>query len=933
MLDEGACSKYFALAFKPVDLFDNKFSLWKLRSIAFTYNCFSATGNHIAPVLAASQSRIFMKPSIAIHSRWLTAKIDRLAFLTLPALGIISLFAICAATATAQTCQSRFSSCAVEPADSSTRKGTILVAVTARPKQGELHWELKKYPDLDEEIRIDDPQLKQAIKDFIQAEFKKPPATPPRPMCNIGQAADIAGLCSFDSLLNAAPSLRSFNLAVKAPPELDEEPKASDQEQECAVELCVTYRPAEALPAKVEIEIKTAPGNASPSIPSREHTLGETDPAKYQQNPAGAIPVKLFYAQADIKNMMAGAGIDDQAEAEKRVVAELLKVADRVFEVARSQQLLDEQGKVKINAASAESVCLAVRHELAAIYDLSRLRGGGVSWAKFEPPLPQLDRPRSTWIIPIRGLQIVRGIHIDVVPDDLDRQYKRTRIGERLSQKRGEEEKKLNEKFRGKLSARPGTIVTTTAVNSDATKSDAEERLANEVKSFEGARSKPYVKPDRVEREKPLEPNLIYRVLRKLPPERAINLKGGGSFSPEDRFLAQASIDEFNNLRFGEKATLDFSRGNQTQKVRFELSRAFKEWEGQSGFRLRDVGVKIQYFRDDDLRLGNLTQEEIALRETGSNARISFGYDSFDFSQYLQADDLSNKDRKRTHWSMLGDLSLDYRDVNIPDHDKLITITGLGRNLLPKPRTQASSLSLNLKTAMSRDYRELDKAGLGRVSLSLESRLRKGLDLFGADYQFSKAMLIARGEIFFGQLTPLDFFLRYVRGVGTSSDNTPVFDLFRLGGPQNVRGIEEGEFIGRRLTYEQTEFGVNAVSLWRFFRKKKPNNASDRPANAEASSEEQPQFDFSKLYLKGFFDRARISDATSFGQTTGGNPNNPIPFLLDRRATGYGFAVELMNLSAAGSSQSINLSIGYARSPQSRLHRSGVMFTGVSFNF
>jgi len=840
---------------------------------------------------------------------------------------LLLLLSLCLTSAMAQTNQPRFMPCSFGPVDGETQRGTLIVGVTAQKRSGELLWTVKKYPDSDEELKIADSGLRQELRRIIQTRFK---TTPPA-VCGIGQNASLS-ICTLDNTLITEVSA-GFNFKLNLPPELDGDPRPADEGQDYTVELCVTYKAPRPIETTAQIEIKTAWGNTAAALPVRERTLAEAAPA-------GAIPVKLFYAQADIKNMMAGAGIADPAEAENRVIAELLKVANKAFEISRQAGLLDQQGKPQIDRDSpnANGITQRIKLDLSGIYDLSRAPKSGVSWARFDASA-QIDTQKSLWTISVKGLQIVRSLHIDVIPDDLDRQYKRTDplTWKRLSQKRGEEEKELNEKFRGKLFAKPGCIVTTADVRNDSTKSEAEERLANDILSFEGPRSKPYVSPNKIEKVNPLESNLLYCVLRKLPPERAINLKGGFSYAPEEEFLGQVALEEFNNLRFGEKMTLDFARGNQTQKVRFQLTRAFKKWEGQSGFRLRNAGVNVRRFRDNDQRLSNLTAEEIALRETGSSARLSFGYDSFDVSQYLQIDDLRNKDRPRTHWTMLGDVSLDYRDVNIPDSDRLITITGLRRSLLPRARTQASSLALNLKTGVSRDFREPDKAGLGQLSFAIESKLQKGLDLFGADYTFGKALLIARGEMLFGKLTPRDFLLRYTRGVGRSTDKTPVFEMFQLGGLQTVRGIEEGEFIGNRLTYEQTEFGVNALSLWRFIRKPKPKD----PNAAEAPKPEKPQeasVDLSNLYLKVFSDRARITDRTSFtqtpgAQTPGGVSTSPIPFLLDRRANGYGVAVELRNLSAGESGQSIHLTIGYARSPQSRLHRSGVMFTGVSFNF
>jgi hypothetical protein len=83
----------------------------------------------------------------------------------------------------------------------------------------------------------------------------------------------------------------------------------------------------------------------------------------------------------------------------------------------------------------------------------------------------------------------------------------------------------------------------------------------------------------------------------------------------------------------------------------------------------------------------------------------------------------------------------------------------------------------------------------------------------------------------------------------------------------------------------------------------------------------KPPIDLSKVYLKGFYDRGRVSNSANFSDL----------LAFRHAAKGYGFAVEIQALPAAG--KRITLSIGYARSPDSVLHRSGLALTSVSINF
>jgi len=151
--------------------------------------------------------------------------------------------------------------------------------------------------------------------------------------------------------------------------------------------------------------------------------------------------------------------------------------------------------------------------------------------------------------------------------------------------------------------------------------------------------------------------------------------------------------------------------------------------------------------------------------------------------------------------------------------------------------------------------------------------------------------------------------------MSTSTPGTPLFELGRLGGPLTVRGLEEGEFIGRKLSADQFELGINALVLWHVVTRKPVEEMLLRDCLDESTS--GLPFDVSNAYLKVFYDLGRVHDQDSFV--------NPIA----RTARGYGIALELRQMAG----KNVNLSIGYAYSPDSALHKSGTVYTGVSYTF
>ena len=80
--------------------------------------------------------------------------------------------------------------------------------------------------------------------------------------------------------------------------------------------------------------------------------------------------------------------------------------------------------------------------------------------------------------------------------------------------------------------------------------------------------------------------------------------------------------------------------------------------------------------------------------------------------------------------------------------------------------------------------------------------------------------------------------------------------------------------------------------------------------------------DLANTYVKTFYDRGRLFDTTSLGRIL--NPAHGVK--------GYGIAAELRGLAIIQNKRA-NLTIGYARSPDSLLHRRGIIVTGLSLDF
>jgi hypothetical protein len=220
--------------------------------------------------------------------------------------------------------------------------------------------------------------------------------------------------------------------------------------------------------------------------------------------------------------------------------------------------------------------------------------------------------------------------------------------------------------------------------------------------------------------------------------------------------------------------------------------------------------------------------------------------------------------------------------------------------------------------------------GLGNVFINLnaeELRARKSL---AGDFAFNRYTAHVEGEVFFGVTGRQDFVIRYNRGVTASSTATPLFELPEVGGANNIRGIELGEYVGQGFGFDQSEAGVNVMSAWGWLHRKK-----DAAVKAAALAKSPSAADFAaaagkptlsslginSIFVGGLYDRAKIVTGSSLGALLD----------LEHGFHGAGVKAEVRGLRAGN--RKANLSFIYAHSPDSVLHHKGTFLVSVSLDF
>jgi hypothetical protein len=495
-------------------------------------------------------------------------------------------------------------------------------------------------------------------------------------------------------------------------------------------------------------------------------------------------------------------------------------------------------------------------------------------------------------IFGVSGLQLVESVKISVNPE-ADPQGNETR-----TDRDQEIEDLLNKTYKPRLLAQPGQIVTNDILDKDT-------RQLYLVRSVSAVPK--YSFADGV---------LTYEVRRR---REIVNLTvtGAGSYSPEYGLNGSLAVSGDNLLGRSESLSLNLTGGNSFQKGQFNFSIPRETPKERRKIPIIFAGFSLSgsYSYDSDQHLGNPILTRFTNRESKISANASFEYDSFTERDYVdQAEGIADE-RTRLHHVITTDAGFDLQNNQLKS-DGLIPVVPLdGRIVYP---------SLKVNYLATYDLRRAGKrGGVGEIDFQLIAQGEKGFSGLGGDFSYRQYDLSAGVQMFFGFAAPTDLFLRYQRGAGATSSETPLHKLFRLGGPLNVRGLEEGEFVGNSYAYDRAEFGIAFLPLVRTVRNLFPHGKKTVNANPELPAATNfGGIDLANTYVKIFYDRGRVFDTKSLGEIL--NPAHGVK--------GYGIAAEMRGIAFIMNKRA-NLTIGYARSPDSLLHRRGVVVTGLSLDF
>ncbi len=239
---------------------------------------------------------------------------------------------------------------------------------------------------------------------------------------------------------------------------------------------------------------------------------------------------------------------------------------------------------------------------------------------------------------------------------------------------------------------------------------------------------------------------------------------------------------------------------------------------------------------------------------------------------------------------------------------KYTNSTIFGQAVSPTPdQGRTTTLDGRMGLTLLFDLHQPEKAGIGEVEIDASLSGEVAPSSLSDHFNYTKWQAAVEATFWFGWKDSRDFFLRQNLRNGSLFGTTPALSLFRLGGNESVRGLQEGELAGRSVLSTTTELGYGLARLGQRIFGNPTNSAAGTPLDDS--------------YLKGFFDYGRTSQNGSISS----------PWHEGSGAVSYGAAVEISKPD--GVQLPTSLSLGYAYSPQSKLHRGGMVFVSAGFAF
>jgi hypothetical protein len=752
---------------------------------------------------------------------------------------------------------------------------TLVLNVEAGPVNGKagLHWVIKGLPSGDD-IQVTDPGLKRAIQNWITAQNK----LNPKPNWVLDGKTPWS-LFSSSGLSGGVTASRFTITFPFIPPPSDAEPAKPYPVQFCetpaaekrldALEIQIiseSYDFDKPKPAQ-QLNASLAPKVTASALLSDADSNGE----KQTVLNAFSIVAETVWNSARQNGIVIGAEADDALLRKAEVsIANIYNMAQD--NIAYQFWGLWPQPRAIFHYTTTGKCC---------ILSVQNLRMATKACIRVEANLPS-NSPAAKQRMPIATRPGITA-HPDPIPTN--RPTPQNDREKRAAALAGRTEKMLTQRFGSELAAFHDTVPTFDQVDTLRSHLAAASEIYPSIRLavLEG------------------QPSVIVFDTDNRWTMADVTLSAGAGYSVEDKATGKVDIQGGNllgvlfNLRdrlnLKETENMTYSGGNEVQKANASWGLNWTRSLAHGAQSTYGPQLSGDFLQDHNQRFGNETGPVLRDHEIGWGPSCTWLWTSALVTK--------NGDAASHTFGLSADTGL---------KQLWFRISPTRGNLVP-PNSKGDFTAFFVNLTPGYHYVPGSPFHFGGVDVTAEAHFLQGLPAGG--YTFTQVFAAVRATVFFGSSHPRDFFLRFRKGMGTSNGATPLLELFRLGGTDNTRGLEQGEQVGRLIALEQSEAGISARRIVSWFQK---------PSHSDLPPKSSP-IDLTRVFVKTFYDRGRVSTTGAFTDL----------LVFSRGAKGYGIAVEIQTLAAGN--KRISLSLGYARSPDSVLHTNGVPITSASVDF
>ena len=368
----------------------------------------------------------------------------------------------------------------------------------------------------------------------------------------------------------------------------------------------------------------------------------------------------------------------------------------------------------------------------------------------------------------------------------------------------------------------------------------------------------------------------------------------GLSYSTDKQVTGAASVTVSNLTGRNEQTSIDAQLGEEVGEAKLNFSLPYPPYRTLDGrLRLSSFLLNATYTRDQEQRY-RLVETDQELYRGGLGYHVI--WDQLNAKQRAQWGSPTIPNRKRWDLVTQGKLTLDYEDWHFR------------RQSPGSPRLndgEFAVVGLSLDEIATIDLRQ-GTSWLRELEIPVHVGARYGVDITGDNNDYTQLDFSVRAQLFLRSWQDKDILFNLAYRGGVTETDTPVFKTFQIGNDQTVRGLESGEVLAATYAFQSVEAGVSLATLLRSLLNSKAQNGE----GAQSSIIRQ----LSETYLKVFYDQGSVSSKASLSEL----------FRFDSDLQGYGIT---LSLQIPFQGVPAELEIGYARSPDSKEHSSGLFFT------